>query len=94
MVVCLSQVTDLHMAQLMPLLLTISCSSESILVLPFWCQLTWVVPDIIQKGHKTVCVCVCVCFYVKISGELIDLECIISVYSASTSGGGKLASAG
>jgi len=34
---------DLHMAQLMPLPLTISCSSKSRLVcLPFWCRLTWV----------------------------------------------------
>jgi len=36
---------DLHMAQLMPLPLTISCSSKSRLVLPswflpFWCRLT------------------------------------------------------
>jgi len=29
-------------------------------VLPFWCQLTQVVLDKIQEGHKTV-VCVCVC---------------------------------
>jgi len=44
----------LHMAQLMPLPLTISCSSKSILVLPFWCQLTRVVPDKIQEGRRTV----------------------------------------
>jgi len=32
------------------------------LVLPFWCLLTRVVPDIIQRSSKTVvCVCVCVC---------------------------------
>jgi len=39
---CLGQGADLHMAQLMPLPLTISCSSKSRLVLrlPFWCQLT------------------------------------------------------
>ena len=24
------------------------------LVVPFWCRLTWVVPDKIQKGHKMV----------------------------------------
>jgi len=29
-------------------------------VLPFWCRLTWIVPDKIQEGRKTV-VCVCVC---------------------------------
>jgi len=46
-------------AQLMPLPLTISCSSRSRLVLPFWYRLTRVVPDKIQEGRKTV-VCVCV----------------------------------
>jgi len=55
----------LHIAQQMPLPLTISCSSKSrlvltFLVLPFWYQLTWVVPDKFQKSSKTV-VCVCVC---------------------------------
>jgi len=45
------QGADLHMAQLMPQPLTISCSSKSRLVLPFWCQLIWVVPDKIQEGH-------------------------------------------
>jgi len=33
---CLGRGADLHMAQLMPLPLTISCSSEFILVLPSW----------------------------------------------------------
>jgi len=49
---------DLHMAQQMPLPLTISCSSKSRLVLPFWNRLTWVVPDKIQKSHKTIVVVV------------------------------------
>jgi len=44
-VMCLGQDADLHMAQLMPLPLTVSCSSISRLVLPYWCRLTWVVPD-------------------------------------------------
>jgi len=61
---CLGQGVDLHMAQLMALPLTISCSSKSrmvlpFMVLPFWCQLTWIIPDKIQEGHKMV-VCVCV----------------------------------
>jgi len=34
MVMCLGQGADLNMAQLMPLPLTISCSSKSRLVLP------------------------------------------------------------
>ena len=55
----------MHMAQQMPLPLTISCSSKSrlvltFLVLPFWYLLTWVVPDKFQKSSKTV-VCQCVC---------------------------------
>jgi len=37
MVMCLERDADLYMAQLMPLPLTISCSSKSRLVLPFWC---------------------------------------------------------
>ena len=65
MVICLGQDADLHLAQLMPLPLTISCSRKSrlvfaFLVLPFWYLLTRVVPDIFQKNSKTV-VCVCVC---------------------------------
>ena len=39
-VMCLGQGADLHMAQLMPLLLTISCSSKSRLVLPSWFYLS------------------------------------------------------
>jgi len=63
MVVC-DEVQTLHIAQQMPLPLTISCSSKSrmvltCLVLPFWYLLTRVVPDIFQKSSKTV-VCVCV----------------------------------
>ena len=54
---CLGQGADLHMIQLMPLPLTISCSSKSRLVLPFWCRFTRVVPDKVQEGRKTV-VCV------------------------------------
>jgi len=55
---------DLHIAQQMPLPLTISCSSKSrldltFLVLPFWYLLTQVDPDIFQTSSKTV-VCVCV----------------------------------
>ena len=45
MVICLERGADLHMAQLMPLPLTISCSSEIQIGFTFWYQLTWVVPD-------------------------------------------------
>ena len=61
---CLGQGADLHIAQVMPLPLTISCSSKSrlvltFLVLPFWYLLTRVVLDRFQQSSKTV-VCVCV----------------------------------
>jgi len=54
-VICLERDADLHMAQLMPLPLTISCSVKSRLVLPFWYRHTRVVPE---KGPLNVCVCV------------------------------------
>jgi len=40
MVMCLGQGADLHMAQVMPLPLTISCSSKFRLVLPSWFYLS------------------------------------------------------
>jgi len=66
---CLGQGADLQMAQLVLLALTISCSSKSrlvfsILVLPFWCRLTWAVLGKIQDGRKMV-VSVCVCLLVN-----------------------------
>jgi len=39
-IVCLWRGADLHMAQLMPLLLTTSCDSKSRLVLPSWFYLS------------------------------------------------------
>jgi len=55
---------DLHMAQQMPLQLTISCSSKSrlvlpFLVLPFWYLLTWLVPTNSRRAVKRLCACVC-----------------------------------
>jgi len=53
-VICLGQGADVHMAQLMPLPLTISRSSKSRLVLPFWYWLTRVIPE---KGPLNWCRC-------------------------------------
>ena len=50
-------------SQQMPLSLTISCSSKSRLVLPFWYLLTRVVPDKFQNSSKTI---VCVCSALKL----------------------------
>jgi len=48
------QICILHMTQLMPLPLTVSCSRKSrlVLVLPFCYWLTWVVPVEIQRAVK------------------------------------------
>jgi len=46
----------LHMAQLMPLPLTVSSFSKIQIGLPFWYRLIWVVPE---KGPLNGCVCVC-----------------------------------
>jgi len=56
--ICMGRDAALHMVQLMPLPLTVSCSSKSRLVLPFWYQLTWVVPD---KGPLNGCLSVYRC---------------------------------
>ena len=52
---CLEWDADLHIAQLMPLPLTLA-SVKSRLVLPFWYWLTWVVPD---RGPLNGCVYKC-----------------------------------
>jgi len=51
------QACIMHMAQLMPLALTVSCFSKIQIDLPFWYRLTRIVPD---KGPLNGCVCVCV----------------------------------
>ena len=58
MVICLERGADLHMAQLMPLPLTVSCSSK------IQIGFTFLVPahpgSTGQRAIKRVCVCVCV----------------------------------
>jgi len=53
-VVCLEQGAGLHMAQLMPLPLTVSCISKIQIGLTFWYRLTRVVSE---KGPLNGCVC-------------------------------------
>jgi len=53
MVICLGRCADWHIAQLLPLPLTVSCSSKYRLVLAFWYRLTQFVLD---KGPLSVCV--------------------------------------
>ena len=52
MVICLEQGADLHMAQLMPLPLTVSCFSKIQVGFAF------LVPVFLDKGPLNVCVCV------------------------------------
>jgi len=59
MVTCLERDADLHMAQLMPLPLTVSCFSKIQTGFTFLVPAHPVVAD---KGTLNVCVCVCV-FY-------------------------------
>ena len=57
MVVCLEQGADLHVAQLMPLPLTVSCFGKIQLVLSFWYRPTRVVLDK-EQLNRYVCMCV------------------------------------
>jgi len=54
-VICLERGADLHMAQPMPLPLTVPCFSKIQICLPFWYRLTRVVPE---KWPLNWCVCV------------------------------------
>ena len=64
MVMCPGQGADLHMAQLMPLPLNISCFSESRLVLPCWFYLSSPgSPGYSQTKSKRAIKWLCVCVY-------------------------------
>ena len=58
MVICLELGADLHMAQLMPLPLTVSCFSKIQIVFTFLVRAHPDGPG--QRAVKRVCVCVCV----------------------------------
>jgi len=61
-VICLEQGADLHMAQLMPLPLTVSCFSKIQIGFTFLVPCHLGSPG--QRAIKRVCVCVCVSFVV------------------------------
>ena len=68
MVICLERGADLHMAQLIPLPLTISCSSK------IQIGFTFLVPAHLgspgQRAVKRVCVCVCVYLLITITTRI------------------------
>jgi len=62
-VICLQRCADLHMAQLMPLPLTVSCFSKTQIGFAFLVPAYPGSPR--QRAVKRVCVCVCVCIVAK-----------------------------
>ena len=57
MVICLECSADLHMAQLTPVLLTVSCFSKIQIGFTFLVPAHWDSP--VTNGLKRVCMCVC-----------------------------------
>ena len=71
MVICLERGADLHMAQLMLLPLTVSCSSK------IQTGFTFLVPAqrAVKRVFVCVCVCVCVCARVCVGKKSKLLYC-------------------
>ena len=69
MVICLEQGADMHMAQLMPLPLTISCFSKIQIGFTFLVAAHPHCPG--QRAVKRVCVCVCVCARARVRDDLM-----------------------
>jgi len=76
-VICLERGADLHMAQLMPLPLTVSCFSKIQIGFAFLVPAHPGSPG--KRAVKRVCVCVCVCvltYYLShIISPLMNLNC-------------------
>ena len=70
-VICLQRGADLHMAQLTPLPLTVSCFSKIQIALPFWYRL---IRTVLEKGPFNMCVCL----KVYINFNFIDLSQFIT----------------
>jgi len=73
-VICLERGADLHMAQLMPLPLTVSCFSKIQLGFTFLVRLTSIVPD---KGPLNVCVFVRYRIILLIDERMSNLPTVI-----------------
>ena len=69
MVICLELGADLHMAQLMPLPLTVSCFSKILIGFTFLVPAHPGSPG--QRAVKCVCVCVCRCKHLSIGNNIL-----------------------
>ena len=65
MAICLERGADLHMAQLMPLALTVSCFSKIQIGFTFLLPTHPGSPEIRTVKQVSVCVCVCVSFKIR-----------------------------
>ena len=80
MVICLEQGADLHMAQLMPLPLTVSCFSEIQIGIAFLVPAHPGSPG--KRAVKWVCVCIvmrpnsCWCYLLIITELVADFSCL------------------
>jgi len=84
MVICLERGADLHMAQLMPLPLTVCCFGK------IQIGFTFLLPAHLgSPGHravKRVCVCVCACVCLEaINGTVICTDLLTVSFSNTTS---------
>jgi len=73
-VICLELGADLHMAQLMPLALTVSCFSK--IQIGFTFLVTDHPGSPRQRAVKCVCVCVCVCLCVCVCVRACVRACV------------------
>jgi len=79
-VICLERGADLHMVQLMPLPLTVSCFSKIQVGFTFMVPADLGSPG--QRSVKWVCVCVCVCVVVKVQGAAAEAAAMSCVEAA------------
>ena len=81
MVICLEQGADLHMAQLMPLLLTVSCFCK--IQIGFTFLVLAHLSNLGKRAVKRVCVCMCLCVCVCVCE--CACACVINfAFSASS----------
>jgi len=72
--ICLERGADLHMAQLMPLPLTVCCFSKILIGFTFLVPTHWGSPG--QEAVKCVCVCVCACARVRVCARARVRACV------------------